>query len=68
MTWRFYVHDSNNNLLKSEGGFSTEDEAQLAGGEYAEKLAASSKSQKGRPVYAVTVGREVHQTGNPSPC
>ncbi len=67
MTLRYYVHDSNNKLLKSEGGFSSEDEAQLAGGEFAEKLAASSKNQRGRPVYDVTVGREVHQTGKPSP-
>ena len=56
MSWRYYITDSNNKRVKSEGGFATEELAHAVGGEYANKLASAKSSS--HQVYSVTVGRD----------
>jgi hypothetical protein len=55
MSWRYYITKGKNEKVESEGGFSTEDEAQEAAHEYL-KDAASSIGFPTPPVYVVTTG------------
>ena len=41
MAWRYEIRDSNDSVAKSEGGFATQEAAQVAGSEEAKKLKSS---------------------------
>ena len=64
MSWRYNITKGKNEKVKSEGGFATEDEAQLAAREYLRTTASLDDPENS--VYTVTTRRDYIKTDDAS--